>query len=243
MSPELRKSSSAYRQIADDISSRIMSGEYAAGSTIPSTRQIMASWGVSMSTASKAHSHLRQLGLISATPGIGNVVEAQTGGAHSRLEATRLSGAIYRKGEWAKIVSAELMPAPSDVQSELGLPSGQNVVRRERITHTEEHPVSASVSWMPGYLADRAPEILSLDRIQAGALSHALHLIGSGITRGREEVCAGGAAPDAAFRLEVNVGAPVLLARNWYYDASGAVVEFSTSVRRAGRLSRYVFSA
>ena len=63
-----------YQQIVDVIRERITSGQLAPGTRVPSTRQIVAEWGVAMATASKVLTTLAAEGLVQARPGYGTVV-------------------------------------------------------------------------------------------------------------------------------------------------------------------------
>ncbi|MBU2664136.1 TetR/AcrR family transcriptional regulator C-terminal domain-containing protein [Actinoplanes bogorensis] len=63
-----------YIRIADEIAAGIAAGEPGPGERIPSTRQIMAEYGVAMATATKVITHLRDQGLVRAKPGVGTVV-------------------------------------------------------------------------------------------------------------------------------------------------------------------------
>ncbi|WP_328853338.1 TetR/AcrR family transcriptional regulator C-terminal domain-containing protein [Micromonospora globbae] len=65
-----------YRRIAADIADRIASGEFAPGARIPSTRQLMAAYGVAMATATKVLATLRERGLVEPVRGVGTVVAA-----------------------------------------------------------------------------------------------------------------------------------------------------------------------
>jgi DNA-binding transcriptional regulator YhcF (GntR family) len=63
-----------YERIADELRSRITSGQLAPGDPIPSTRAITRQWGVAVATASRALAALRDEGLVTARPGLGTVV-------------------------------------------------------------------------------------------------------------------------------------------------------------------------
>jgi DNA-binding transcriptional regulator YhcF (GntR family) len=63
-----------YEHIADELRSRITSGQLAPGDPIPSARAITREWGVAVATASRALAVLRDEGLVSARPGLGTVV-------------------------------------------------------------------------------------------------------------------------------------------------------------------------
>lgn len=63
-----------YQQIVDALRHRISSGQLSPGARVPSTRQIVAEWGVAMATASKVLATLRQEGLVQSRPGFGTIV-------------------------------------------------------------------------------------------------------------------------------------------------------------------------
>jgi DNA-binding transcriptional regulator YhcF (GntR family) len=63
-----------YKQIADEIRTRIANGELRPGTRVPSARQITAKWGVAIATATKVLGVLRQEGVVKVVPGIGTVV-------------------------------------------------------------------------------------------------------------------------------------------------------------------------
>jgi AcrR family transcriptional regulator len=63
-----------YRRIADDLRSRIGSGELAPGGPVPSARQISRDHGVALATATKVLAALRDDGLVRPVPGVGTVV-------------------------------------------------------------------------------------------------------------------------------------------------------------------------
>ena len=69
-----------YRRIAAELAARLPG----PGERIPSTRQIMAEYGVAMATASKVIAHLRDEGLVQARPGFGTVVTGVQGAAPDR---------------------------------------------------------------------------------------------------------------------------------------------------------------
>ena len=243
MAPEVARPLPPYLQIADDIAARIRSGEIAEGGSIPSARQIAATWGVAIATASKVHAHLRASGLVRSVSGVGTVVST-TGnghGAQQRGIRTRDQGLIYEAGEVAEIVSAELVAASELVATALGVPEGAEVIRRQRITRQDGAPVSSSVSWFAGDLATRVPELLRRERVLQGTFAVVAERLGRTLASGREEVAASSAGDDDAARLDVVPGSPILLSRNWFQDQDGDVIEYGESVRRADRWSAHDF--
>jgi DNA-binding GntR family transcriptional regulator len=68
----------AYTDVVAVIRARIAAGELAPGDRIPSTRQIVAEFGVAMATASKVIAELRREGLVRVRPGVGTIVVGPT---------------------------------------------------------------------------------------------------------------------------------------------------------------------
>src|SRR4051794_35625178 len=67
----------ASARIAGELRRRIRSGELAPGARVPSTRAIVARYGVAMATATKVLTTLRHEGLIHSVPGVGSVVAGE----------------------------------------------------------------------------------------------------------------------------------------------------------------------
>lgn len=63
-----------YARIVESIRARIDSGELTPGERVPSTRAIVAEFGVAMATASKVLAALRSDGAVRVVPGVGTVV-------------------------------------------------------------------------------------------------------------------------------------------------------------------------
>lgn len=60
-----------YEQIADDLESRIVAGEYPPNAQLPSQREIATLYSVSVATVEKVHIILRERGLTYGVPGRG----------------------------------------------------------------------------------------------------------------------------------------------------------------------------
>ncbi len=76
-----------YLRIAAEIRRRIVTGELREGDKVPSTRGIIAEWGVAMATATKVLATLKRDGLVIAKPGAGTVVAGRARTAAPRTEA------------------------------------------------------------------------------------------------------------------------------------------------------------
>ena len=105
-----------FRQIAEQIRTRILSGELHAGDEIPSERAVATDYNVSRPTATKALMLLRELGLVHSVQGSGTLVSdlAVNRRASERYTKARTSGRIYADGTRAEIVAAEVAPEPPE---------------------------------------------------------------------------------------------------------------------------------
>jgi GntR family transcriptional regulator len=76
-----------YRQIVDQITSRVMAGDWTAGQALPSIRELAASSGVSVITVKRAYEELERAGVIATRHGKGSVVSEQADQGRALLEA------------------------------------------------------------------------------------------------------------------------------------------------------------
>ena len=237
MSPQVRRDDPPYLQIAQQIRADIESGKLAEGDRVPSARDITATWGVALATATKVHARLRSEGLIESVPGVGTVVRPETKGfsGSGLSHSSQSRGRVYRIDEHAVIVSAELLSAPDDVTDELGIGHGSQVIRRERVTHRNDEPLSTSISWLPGEIASRAPKLLVTERIPEGTFAYAASSLGKEIASGRERMSAEEATDEQAATLHLAARSPVLIFVTWFYADDGSVIEFRESVHAGSR--------
>lgn len=99
-----------YARIVADVRQRIESGELPPGARVPSTRQLVADYGVAMATASKALAALRQAGLVHPLPGVGTVVAGTRRGAAESVARQRKTP----RTDTDDVVRAAIVLADSD---------------------------------------------------------------------------------------------------------------------------------
>lgn len=103
-----------YTDVVAVLRGRIAAGELAPGDRIPSTRRIVAEFGVAMATASKVIAELRREGLVRVQPGVGTIVVGRE--PEPELDRGRILRAAIRVAD-AEGVDAVTMRR---VASELG---------------------------------------------------------------------------------------------------------------------------
>ena len=115
MTPKVERADPPYVQIARRIREDIELGVLAEGAMIPSAREISATWGVALATATKVHARLRSEGLIEAVPGVGTIVAGRRSIAdgRQRLVSAQSRGLIYGGGgDHAVIRSSTVCAGP-----------------------------------------------------------------------------------------------------------------------------------
>ena len=92
MSTELFLSASdprpMYQQIIDQITARVMAGDWLPGQPLPSIRELAANSGVSVITVKRAYDELERLGVIATRHGKGSAVAERADQARRLLEAS-----------------------------------------------------------------------------------------------------------------------------------------------------------
>ncbi|HMQ22643.1 MAG TPA: GntR family transcriptional regulator [Planctomycetota bacterium] len=76
-----------YQQIIDQITTRILAGDWSPSQALPSIRELAASSGVSVITVKRAYEELERAGLIQTRQGKGSVVTERHDLARTALEA------------------------------------------------------------------------------------------------------------------------------------------------------------
>lgn len=227
-----------YQRVMAQYREMIEDGRLRPGEHLPSVREIAVEAGIAHATAAKVVAHLKAEGYVTTSTGAagGTVVAARAQSTGDYVRAIRATGKIYARGAYARITSAELVPAGEVPAAALGVEPGEQVVRRSRVTFASDGvPQSASVSYFAGTLAQVAPLLLVAERIEQGTPGYLAAQTGRVLGATREQVAAGTATEEQAAQLGVEPGSAVLLGRNWIHDEAGAVVEYGESVSVPGR--------
>jgi DNA-binding GntR family transcriptional regulator len=218
-----------YRRIAAKVRERIESGELQPGDRIPSVRDIMRTEGVTTATATRVAAVLREEGYVTSVPGIGTVVTVPrklTAGS-DRLQMLRAGGTGFKPGERVEIIDAGLVPAPEAVATALGLDTGAPVVRRRRRYLDDEGVVTVSTSWLPGALAEAAPELAEAEPLPKMTFGLIEDRTGRRAVRRRDTVTMESVPEELAPLLEAAAGSAALVMTNHYWDQNDDVTEYA----------------
>ncbi|MFJ6212107.1 GntR family transcriptional regulator [Streptomyces sp. NPDC092296] len=226
-----------YRRIAAQIRARIDSGDIRPGERIPSVREIMRTEGVTTATATRVASVLRAEGYAESIPGVGTIAKVPpvlTTGPE-RLQMLRATGSGFRPGERTEILAAELTSAPDDIADALGIDPGDSAVRRRRVYLDDQGVVAVSTSWLPGELAEVAPELLAAEPLPKMTFGLIEDRTGRRAARRRDLVAVAPVPDDVAPLLGVAPGTPALTMTNRYWDQYGNVTEHAVDFLGPGR--------
>jgi GntR family transcriptional regulator len=223
-----------YHQLEQDLTARITSGEYAPGTCLPTEEQIGQQYGVSRITVRKALESLLTQGLITRRRGVGSFVAEQRSGVH----AIHLSGSLdefllFAHQLMPRVVSLGLVDAPEEVAEDFGLSDGEQVVRLELVSHTQEGPTAHSEF----FFRREVNELLKADEIVGGEpiVRIVERKLGTRIARAMQVIEADVADEKTASLLGLASGTPVLRARRTYFDDNDDVIEIAQLRYHPGR--------
>ncbi len=233
---ELQRQVPLYMQVVRQLRAQIASGELAEGERIPSQRQMMQHWRISMQTASKVIGALKTEGL--AVPSVGRdtivaagaaarIAAAAAGTAHAAAEPPEVSGHDVE-------ATAAMIAAPADVAGMLGIPPGRRALRRQETRLKDGSPVSVTVTWLPPTITAKAPRLADSKPLPAGVLAYIAETTGNRVARVLEERAATPADAPTAQTLGVPPGSPVLVTKARYFGTTDQLIAYSDTTVTAG---------
>lgn len=235
---ELNRPVPLYMQVVRQLRARIASGELAEGDRIPSQREMMQIWRISMQTASKVIGALKTEGLaipsvgrdtIIASGAVGRIAAAAQGTPHAAAEPAEPPGARVIA------VTAGKAAAPADVAAILGITAGRRALRRRETCSGEDGTVaSLATTWYPPAIADKAPRLAGQQPLPAGTLAYIAEATATPAARADEETLAAPSDEDTATVLGIVPGSPVLITRTRYHAADGSVIEYRETATAPG---------
>ncbi len=234
---ELERPVPLYMQVVRQLRAQIASGELAEGERIPSQRQMMQHWRISMQTASKIIGALKTERLAIASAGRDTIVAP---GAAARIAAaaagTAHAPAEPEPGPSLNVKATAVMTAaPADVAEILGIPAGRRARRRQETRYSNGKPVSMTVTWFPPSIAAKAPRLADAEPIPAGVMAYIAEATGGRAVRVIEENAALPADEDAAESLGIVPGTPVLVSRARHYTSADQIIGYAETSTTTGQ--------
>ena len=168
----------AYLQVADDLRTRIETGQLKPGDTLPSVAAIMREYETSNTTAQAAIRVLKAAGLVESQRGKGVFVRRVQRAISRSANYTSPPAdgePVKYHGTSEQLEISEIVP-PDDVAIALGLEDDMRAVCRSRVMVEKDNPTSKGkvvelvASYFPVEIA-RGTELDSLRQIKGGTLA------------------------------------------------------------------------
>lgn len=234
-----------YRDLAAELRRRIESGEFPAGSTLPTIEQLMAEYTKARQTVRAAINQLAMEGLVKPVRKRGTIVRDRS---PIRIPLSRYSGALQpsSKGPWEQATTAQGLDGSMQLQGVerqeadgylaglLGIQAGSEVVYRVRHAMIGDEVIQIQHAWYPADLAGRA----GLDvegKIEGGVFAR---LTGSGEPpRTIDEVIrARMPSEEEAALLQTGAGVPLLVVERITKGNEGHILELLRVIAPADRI-------
>src|SRR4051794_37323982 len=157
--PVARAGITKYRQIGQDLASRIGRGEFKPGTPLPSQALLSREYGVTLMTLRQALSVLETDGMIAQLPGRGTFVTPVP--TLDLRSLSSLAEDLQQQGvELATVVlSCRQRLLPAGVAASLDRLRGEPALRLERLRRVGRRPAVHQVSWVPPPWCDRLLDI------------------------------------------------------------------------------------
>lgn len=207
-----------YVQLARKLTSAIETGQWSAGEALPSERTLVDTLGISRVTARKAMQVLDDQGAIRRTRGAGTFIAPKFEQKLSRLDNFSEMVRPHGLTPTSELVASERRIATDAERTSLALREGEAVIALTRLRKADGMLISMDSSVLPASVlpdAERIGESLYayLDRIDKPVLRALQHF--------RATV----ADTEAAARLQVAVGEPLLLVTRLGFTHNDVPVE------------------
>ncbi|MEZ0090374.1 GntR family transcriptional regulator [Streptacidiphilus sp. EB129] len=215
-----------FTTIADHFRTRILSGELAPGTKLPTNREISGQWQVAAATVSRALQALQVEGYIRTTPRGTFVADDPrvTLSPRDRLARVARVKSILADGETSRVTSASLVVPPLYVAELFDLDPGDQVVRREWLAGRGQVRTCFAVTWYPAPFAALVADLLSTaPEKNAGLTSRVLEATGRTITSARDDMHAREADAREASALGLKLGTSVLAGAHRWADEDGVI--------------------
>jgi GntR family transcriptional regulator len=207
-----------YLRIHRDLSDRITSGQWAAGSPLPSQQQLAAEFGVSVMTLRQALQLLADDGLIQTRHGAGTYVAARYAYDLGGLRSFATDLGAQDADISTEILAAGTVDPPAGVAARLGASGPVFQLRRLRLS--AGRPLIVQTSYLPAALA----AVVSLEDLGLRGLYTILAEHGLAIARADETIAPAALGPDDAGDLARPPASLALLSHRVSFTAVGRPV-------------------
>jgi len=223
-----------YQQIYQLLRHRILTGEYQAGSKIPSENELCNELAVSRVTVREALRELVSADMLVKVHGKGAFVSADS---PQRLQPVKYTGFLEDLQERVRKltvidVESRVVPAPADIAAALNLHAGDEITRLRRVRHIENEPFSLTVNYLPVEIGKRlrTKELYSVPLLKILQTEFRIPIV-----RAHETIDAIPANPEVAQHLGITVLYPVMHMRRVMFTTGDRPFEVVETFYRADK--------
>jgi GntR family phosphonate transport system transcriptional regulator len=231
-----RSGISAWKQIADQISRSIMSGEYDETGMVPPETVLAGRFGVNRHTVRNAIAALAEDGMLRRVQGRGTLIEKRERLVYPVGRRTRFSDGLGSQAHELemRLLGAQSVAAPEQVVAALGIASEAPALKLDTLSMADGEPISLSTHYFD---ERRFPEMAShFERLHS--ITRALAEQGvEDYVRVSTEVTGRLATSEEHARLRLSSTAVVLETLAINADSSGQPIQFSRTIFAAERIT------
>ena len=220
-----------YLTVVKGLAAEITRGAVAPGDRLPGERELCRHFAVSRVTIRRALGELRERGLIEPDGTRGWFVTSVALGEPNALMSFSEMARSRGLTPGARVLAAVARPATIDEAEDLVIAPGTPIFDLERVRLLDNVAVALEQSRLPLHVAPSLPET----DLAQGSLYEALRKAGIVPARADYLLQAIPAEPRHAEVLEVEPGAPLLMASARTFDETGKPIELSLSIFRGDR--------
>ena len=207
-----------YQQIADTYRKRIHQGDFNETGKLPTEPKIAEEQQVTITTARRGLTVLKDEGLIESRPPLGWFVRSRQQQIYRPQEEGRSLKALSKTEPWVQQIENEgrkpdqtievaVEQAPELVAERLGLSPGEDVLIRKRVRYINDEPININDSCFPMSIAG-GTELQSPADIERGT-SYPLAQRGIVQCRAVHEIDVRMPTPEEKQKLDIGAGTPV----------------------------------
>ena len=207
-----------YQQIADSYRQRIERGDFGEAGKLPTEPQVAKEQEVTVTTARRALTVLKDEGLIESRPPLGWFVRSRQQQIYRPQDEGRSVKALSETESWVQQIKSDgrkpqqtiqvaIERAPELVATRLALAEDENVLARKRIRFINDEPININNSYFPMSIAG-GTELESPADIERGT-SYPLAQRGIIQCRSIHEIDVRMPTPDEKQKLDIDAGTPV----------------------------------
>lgn len=146
----LGSNTSLYHEIYESLKSKILSGNYTPGDSLPSEPKLRAEYGVSTITIRRAIRELCLDGLVESRQGVGNIVRDNSAGSVVIGMSSFTSDVVGGRLRLVRsLLTDEMTTASADVADQLNVPVGSMLRRLIRLDYEGNTPLSVDEVYIP----------------------------------------------------------------------------------------------